>query len=131
MTKRAFTKGELITKTILDTFLTDLKGEALHGKIATKTGDYDLALDTDAAIVVADGTSATVEITLPAATGTGRVIIMVAANVDNAITCIRAGSDVINAAGVTITFTPVWEYACVVDIAAGQWAMLFGDAALT
>lgn len=131
MTKRVFTVGELLTKTILDTFLTDLKDEPLYGDVVTKVADYVITAIDGVAIVVADGSSATVEITLPAATGSGRIIIVLGTDVTNAVTFIRAGTDVIDAAGVTYTFTPAWEVAAVVDIGAGQWATLFATAALT
>jgi len=131
MTKKSWTIGELISKIELDKLLQDLKDEPLYGGIATKVAAYVITDTDDLAIIVADGTGAVVPVTLPAATGSGRIIFMVAIDVSNAVTLIRAGADVINAAGTTYTFTPAWEVACVVDIAAGQWATMFATAALT
>jgi len=131
MTKKVWTTGELITKTELDKLLQDLQGEALYGGIATKTADYIITDTDDLALIVADGSGATVEITLPAATGSGRIIKVFASDVSNAVTLIRAGTDVIDAAGVTYTFTPAWEVAEVVDIGAGQWATVSATATLT
>lgn len=131
MTKRVFTTGELITKAILDTLMQDLKDEPLYGDVVTKTADYTIT-DTDGvAAVIADGSSAEVAVTLPAATGSGRIIIVIGSDVTNAVTLIRAGTDVIEAAGTTYTFTPAWEVAAVMDIGAGQWGTLFATAALT
>lgn len=125
MTKRAWTTGELLTKAILDTFLTDLKGEALYGGVVTKTGDYTIT-DTDGyAIIVGDGSSATVEITLPAAEGTGRIILMTATDVSNAVTVARAGSDVINADITGYTLIAAWAVLILVDIAEGQWLEVY------
>ncbi|KKM85455.1 hypothetical protein LCGC14_1288950 [marine sediment metagenome] len=131
MTKKVWTAGELITKTELDKLLQDLKSEPLYGGVATKTADYVITDTDDLAVVIADGNGATVEITLPAATGSGRIIMVVASDVSNAVTLIRAGADVIEAAGVTYTFTPAWEVAHLVDIGSGQWATLFATATLT
>ena len=131
MTKRTSVAGELLTKTIMDSLLQDLKDEPLYGKVVTKAAAYDMAADVTTAIIVANGASAIVPVTLPPATGTGRIIAMIAKDVTNAVTLIRAGADVINAAGTTITFTPAWEYVIVADITSGQWAILAGTAALT
>lgn len=131
MTKKAWTTGELLSKTELDKFLQDLKGEALHGGVGVKTAAYVITDTDDLAIIVADGTGAVVTVTLPAATGSGRIIKMIAIEVSNAVTLIRAGADVIDAAGVTYTFAPAWDVAEVLDIAAGQWATLYANATLT
>jgi len=131
MTKKVWVVDERVTKVELDKLLQDLKSEALYGGRATKIALYTILDNDNLAIIVADGTGAIVPITLPAATGSGRIIYMVAINVANAVTMIRAGGDVIDAAGTTYTFTPAWEVACVVDIAAGQWATMFATAALT
>ena len=131
MTKRNTTMGELISLPMLDSFLQDLKDEPLYGKVVTKTANYDMASDTDTFLILADGTGATVQVTLPAATGTGRIIAMVATNVENAVTMVRTGSAVLNASGTTLTFTPAWEYAVVMDADSDQWVILSTDAALT
>ncbi len=131
MTKKVWTTGELIPKVELDKLLQDLKDEALYGGVATKVAAYTILDTDDLAIIVADGSSAVVPVTLPAATGSGRIIFMVGIEVTNAVTLIRAGTDVIDAAGVTYTFTPAWEVALVIDIAAGQWATVVATATLT
>lgn len=124
MTKKSWTTGELITKTELDKLLQDLKSEALYGGISTKTGNYVIT-DTDGlAIVIANASGGTVQITLPAATGTGRILIIAAKNISNAVTIVRAGSDVINAAGTGYTIVAAWGFAIIADIAAGQWLEL-------
>ena len=131
MTKKTWTSGELITKTELDKLLQDLKNEALYGGVGVKTAAYVITDTDDLAIIVADGTNAVVPVTLPAATGSGRIIKVIGMEVTNAVTLIRAGTDVIDAAGTTYTFTPAWEVAEVVDIAAGQWATISATATLT
>jgi hypothetical protein len=88
------------------------------------------AVDDDTILMTLDADGGAVQITLPEATGSGRVIIFVCIDADNATTVIREGTGVINAAGTTLTFD-VWENAIVADIGADQWALLAGTAALT
>lgn len=121
MVKKTWTVGELISKTELE----KLQGQAMYGGVETLVYT-DTALADSTLIALLDGSTDEVEIILPAATGSGRILAFVLIEDTHAPTIVADGSDAIDE-GDTITLTTAFEdKAVIVDVDEGLWITLVG-----
>lgn len=123
MTKKVWTAGELITKTELDKLLQDLQDEPLYGEVTVVTETYSvLAGD---AIVLVDSTGGAFTVTLPAATGSGRILTFKKTDVAaNAVTLDGAGAETIDGAATNTDIDAQWDTLTIVDGASGAWSII-------
>lgn len=123
MSKKVWDAGELITKTELDKLLQDLKDEPLYGEMTAITEAYTvLAGD---AIILCDTTGGAFTVTLPAATGSGRILTFKKTDAAaNAVTLDGAGAETIDGAATNTEIDAQWDTLTIVDGATGAWSII-------
>lgn len=123
MSKKTWTTGELITKAELDKLLQDLKDEPLYASIVKKTATYT-ALLTDT-IIITDTSGGAFTITLPKATGSGKVFVFKQVGTGtNALTIDGDGSETIDGATTHTAMDAQYDTITIVDSETGKWSII-------